>query len=57
VNILLNPSEGILLKLITLELNRLLIWIWIVAATLNNKLLFSEEGLMEAVVSWIMVVF
>jgi hypothetical protein len=57
VNISLNPSEGISLKLITPEPNRSSIWIWTVAATSNNKLLFSEEGPMEAVVGWIVVVF
>jgi hypothetical protein len=57
VNISLSPYEGISLKLMTLEPNRSLIWIWTVAATSNNKLLFNEEGPIEAIVGWIMVVF
>jgi hypothetical protein len=57
VNISLNPSEGISLKLMTSEPNRLPIWIWTVAATLNNELLFIEEGLIGIVVGWVVIVF
>jgi len=49
--------EGISLKLMTPEPNRSPIWIWTVAATSNDELLFIEEGPMGAVVGWAVVVF
>lgn len=53
----LNPSEGISLKLMTPEPNRSPIWIWTVAATSNDALLFIEEGPIGVVVGWAVVVF
>jgi hypothetical protein len=50
MNISLNPFKGTSLKLMTLKPNRSPIWIWMVATTSNDELLFIEEGLIRAIV-------